>query len=86
MSDKIDFDAVAALALDIGDRFKLITQFFSKENEFLLKNAASGAIHTAMFMKDLADYIDGTKTSMFKDEERFLNECGCKDEPSNSNV
>jgi hypothetical protein len=86
MSDKIDFDAVAALALDIGSRLRLIVQFFPEDKEFLLKHCASASIHTTLFMKDIVDHMDGVKSSPTKDEKRFLDECGCKNEPSNSNV
>lgn len=80
MSEKIDFELVASLALEIGDRFKLITEYFPNDNEDLLKNLAAASIHTALFIRDLSDYHDGRKTNLGKEEEQFLNECGCKNE------
>ena len=85
MSDKIDFDLVASLALEIGDRLRLITEYFPKDEQDLLKNAAAAAIHMALFMKDVADHIDGIKSSPSKDQQRFLDECGCKNATINSN-
>ena len=80
MSKEIDFELVAALSLEISDRLKLITQYFPKENEDLLKNLAAVAIHVALFMRDLSDHIDGRKTNLGKQEKQFLNKCGCKNE------
>lgn len=81
MSEKIDFELTASLALEISDRLKLIAKYFPKNNELLLKHSVAAAIHMALFIKDVYDYKDGEYSEKEdKYVEEFLEECGCKDE------
>ncbi len=79
---QLDTEAIAAISTAITRRIKTIMSLFpqDKKYEFLLRNLASGAIHLGLFMRDLTNYLDGNDSrSPLKDEEKFLNECGCKD-------
>lgn len=78
MTNKIDYDLTAQLSMEITQRVKRILKDFPVANEELLKHLAAANIHLAFFMRDILDYKKGTKTTVGY-EEKFLDECGCKD-------
>lgn len=71
----INADAIGRLAVEIGDRFKLINCCLRGHNE-LLRHVAAASIHMAMFMRDVYNKIDGNITNVELDK-RFLSDCGC---------
>lgn len=81
MSEKIDFTKVADMCLVITDLTKIIALMFPKDEEYLLKNLASAAIHISMFSRDLVNHISKRELlTPCTDENKFLQKCGCKDE------
>ena len=77
---KIDKELVAAVTLEITDRYKLLLTLIPKElnREVFLKHLAAASIHTAMFLRDFYDYIEGKKiTAPDKNEMEFIDNCGC---------
>lgn len=77
--EEIDFELIAALSLECGDRFKLLMKLIPKEAEICLKHLASCSIHTALFMKDVYEFQQ-SNNPVKKDKElldRFLEKCGC---------
>lgn len=82
IDEKLDMEAIAAVSTAITRRIKTIISLFPQEEkyEFLLRHLAAAAIHLGLFMRDLTDYLEGNNSRLpLKDEEKFLNECGCKD-------
>lgn len=77
---KIPIELIAATALEISDRFKLISKIFPKDKEPLLKNLASASIHMAYFVRDLYAHIEGDESlNLCELEKRFLAQCGCNE-------
>ncbi len=74
------FEEVNTIAMDIAGKFRKILELFPKENEHILKHLAASSIHMAMFMRDLHDISIGDKSPRNEQiENKFLNDCGCKD-------
>ena len=77
MSKKSDYELIAALSLELTDRYKLIAKLL-KDNNGLMKHLAASAIHTALFMRDIEGDLSGVKIEMDDDAiKHFINECGC---------
>lgn len=84
-NEKIDIELIAALALEISDRYKTMLILFSSETDKLLKHLASSSIHMVFFMRDIKDYSNDEKSPSFgKLETEFLENCGCKVKNDNS--
>jgi hypothetical protein len=75
--DNLDFDIIFSFAMEISDRFKLIKDYFPKENEKLLKHAAASAIHLTLFIADLINHAEFEKIEQPKNIKEFLENCGC---------
>ena len=87
MQEKIDYEAISVLLLEITDRIKLIEKIFPITEEPLLKHFAAAAIHLALFSKEI--YEHSSKGSISVESElmqRFLDECGCKGLIKNDNT
>lgn len=82
MTNKIDYDQCAEMSVQISERIKIILENFPIANEKLLKNLAATSIHLAFFMRDIYDYKENKKTIIDKDEKKFLDDCGCKNDKS----
>lgn len=84
MKDKLDYEAIAAIALEINKRIKLIKDLFPEDKEPLLNNLAAAAIHIATFMMDIFEDKEGLESSSVKSKsfKEFLKKCGCLDEQS----
>ena len=77
--DKEIIELVAAVSLEITDRYRLIMKLFSNENHDLLKHLAASSIHMSWFMRDLYEHVEGISPSDLHSEleEKFLDKCGC---------
>jgi len=79
MTDKIDYEAIAALCMEINDRVKLICNIFPVSKEHLLKHVAANSIHMALFSKDLLQHQRDNNEPESDHVKHFLKYCGCKD-------
>ena len=81
MTNEIDFEAIAVVALEISDRVKLISKLVPKEKEILIKDVAAMVIHLGFFMHALVNeqgFHEDTFDPALK--KKFLDKCGCKNE------
>lgn len=78
MKEEIDYDCLASIVLEIGDRIKLISStLIPKDKEPLIKHLAATSIHLALFMQDV--YIDREGKEKINENslKKFLEKCGC---------
>lgn len=76
-----DHELVAAIVLEISDRFKLLLKFFPEETEPLLRHLAGCSLHLSFFVRDFMNHKNNRKGSEAVDliEQKFLDSCGCKE-------
>ncbi len=74
---EIDIEKIGEITLELTSRFQRICSLFPRENQHILRHLAAASIHTAFFMRDLTDLLEGKKSKGIEKEDKFLNECGC---------
>lgn len=76
----IDYELIAAGAHDVSKLHQVIMNGIPEEHNSLLHHLSAAAIHLALFMRDVVDVKNKTKSSKIDKEDLFLSKCGCKDE------
>ncbi len=80
-NNKLDYDAIASLSLDINKLIGLIVESVPNDNNELLRHLASASIHIALFMQDVCSYKETKEIhKLTKLQQSFLDNCGCKKE------
>ena len=80
MTEKIDYEAIAALCMGINDRVELVCDIFPDKLEHILKHIAASSIHMALFSKDLLKHQRDNNEPESEHVKYFLKHCGCKNE------
>ena len=79
MTDKIDYEVIAALSCDIGKYINKIIDYIPEEKEHLLQHIATLGIHLALFTKNVYEDMKGIKEPPAENIIEFLEKCGCKE-------
>ncbi len=78
---QFDQDLLAAVSLEIADRFTLLTKLFPKDipldDQVIIKHLAACSIHLALFMKDIHQHLTDQKIDISSHMKKFLEQCGC---------
>lgn len=78
MKEEIDYECLASLVLEIGDRVKLISStLIPKDKELVIQHLAAASIHLALFMQDVYTDKEGKENINHSYMQEFLKKCGC---------